>query len=103
MVAPRDGRLLQHFFTLTQSDLVAQRSLALWTYFATGSDHDRSEPSHVTSVNVVGLWGRAVGCLHVFVCMFQAYLVRRNFQGDEFFGGPLRAGRVERPLADLPA
>ena len=36
--------------------------------------------------------------MHVFVCMFQAYLVRRNFQGDEFFGGPLRTGRVERPL-----
>ena len=33
------------------------------------SDQTRSEPSHVTSVNVVGRWGRAAGCLHVlFVC-----------------------------------
>jgi hypothetical protein len=57
----------------------------------------------ITGMNAVGLWGRAVGCLHVFVYMFQAYLVRHHFQGDEFFGGPLTAGRVERPLADLPA
>jgi hypothetical protein len=33
----------------------------------------------ITSMNAVGLWGRAVGCLHVLFVCFQAYLVRRSF------------------------
>jgi hypothetical protein len=40
----------------------------------------------ITSMNAIGLWGRAVGCLHVLFVCFQAYLVRRSFPEDEFSG-----------------